>query len=337
MNRVTILVWLVAGALIGCSSDGDSNASSGGAGGSGAAGSAGTGAGGAGGSTSSGGSAGSNSGGAGGAGGSNPECAAGPGYATNPSPVRVDQVTATILDLNAAPVSGLLTQVCGTDFCVNGKTDDAGAVVTCQSGGQICTPGISPGQELTHPAFKYGAGLRYVKFAYPLPTGSTQFNLGTLTIVPLDPPGSGSPLTPGSTVSSNGVTLTLAEGTVVTIDELTYLAADEQQFRAVVFEPADAPDAIDSSLNLELLVGTTPIETEFCPAAALSLPNSKGWAADSEVEFFLHGVSIEEEWAPYAGWAKVSDGKVSADGTTVTTNEGEGIPHLSVIGVRLKP
>ncbi|MEZ4234206.1 MAG: hypothetical protein R3B89_33840 [Polyangiaceae bacterium] len=48
-------------------------------------------------------------------------------------------------------------------------------------------------------------------------------------------------------------------------------------------------------------------------------------------------MSIEEEWAPYAGWAKVSNGKVSSDGTKVATNPDEGIPHLSVIGVRLKP
>ncbi|MCB9584156.1 MAG: hypothetical protein H6718_02105 [Polyangiaceae bacterium] len=336
MNRIAILVWLTAGALAGCSSDGGNEASGGssGSGGSGAA--AGSTSGGTGGAGATGGAGGS-AGGVGGSGGSTPQCADGPGYATNPTPSRVDQVLAKVVNPQGAPVADLLAQVCGTDFCVNGKTDATGAVVTCQSGGQICTPGINPGQDMTLPAFKYGAGLNFVKFAYPLPSGTTQFDLGTLAIVPLGPPGSGQTLTSGATVTSNEVELTLAENTAVKIDQLTYLTEDEQQFRAVVFDPADAPDAVDPSLNLELLVGTTPIETEFCPAATLSLPNSKGWAADADVEFFVHGVSIEEEWAPYAGWAKVSDGKVSSDGTKVVTNDGEGIPHLSVIGVRLKP
>lgn len=337
MNRVTVLVWLMAGAVVGCSSDGGSSASSGGTSGTGGNGAAaGSSSGGSGGVGASGGSGGA-TGGTAGAGGSGPQCAAGPGYATNPSPTRVDQVLAKIVDPQGAPAADLLVQVCGTDICVNGKTDADGVVVTCQSGGQICTPGVNPGQNLTHPAFKYGSGLNFVKFAYPLPTNSTQFDLGTLTIIPLDPPGSGQAFAPGASVSSHGIDLTLAADTKVTIDQLTYLSDDEQQFRAVTFDPSDAPDAIDSSLNLEILIGTTPIETAFCPPAALSIPNTKGWAADAEVEFFLHGVSIEEEWAPYAGWAKVSDGKVSSDGTKIVTNDGEGIPHLSVIGVRLKP
>ena len=66
----------------------------------------------------------------------------------------------------------------------------------------------------------------------------------------------------------------------------------------------------------------------------LSVPNTTGWAAGTEVEFWIHGVSVKEEWAPYGGWGKVSDGKVSSDGSRVETNEGDGIPILSVIGIR---
>ena len=59
------------------------------------------------------------------------------------------------------------------------------------------------------------------------------------------------------------------------------------------------------------------------------------WAAGAAVEFYIHGLDVGQEWAPYAGWAKVSDGKVSDDGTEVVTADGQGIPVLSTFGVRL--
>jgi len=47
-------------------------------------------------------------------------------------------------------------------------------------------------------------------------------------------------------------------------------------------------------------------------------------------------VDVEEEWAPYSGWAKISDGAVSSDGTSIVTAAGQGIPQLSVIGIKRK-
>jgi hypothetical protein len=73
----------------------------------------------------------------------------------------------------------------------------------------------------------------------------------------------------------------------------------------------------------------------MCPAAALSVPNSPGWKAGAHVELFLHGIDVAEEWAPYGGWAKVSDGSVSADGKTIATDPDGGLPALSVVGIRL--
>ncbi|HEX7671984.1 MAG TPA: hypothetical protein VF395_20455, partial [Polyangiaceae bacterium] len=87
----------------------------------------------------------------------------------------------------------------------------------------------------------------------------------------------------------------------------------------------------------EIIVGLTPTSTTFCPRAGLSVPNTPGWKAGAAVEFFLHGVEVTEEFAPYGGWAKVSSGTVSADGKTVDTDPDEtsGLPILSVVGVRL--
>jgi hypothetical protein len=92
---------------------------------------------------------------------------------------------------------------------------------------------------------------------------------------------------------------------------------------------------VDASLGFELVVALTPVGTELCPAVVLTLPNSPQWKAGSAVEIFLHGVDVAEAWAPYGGWAKVSDGAVSADGLTIETSPGAGLPALSAVGVRL--
>jgi hypothetical protein len=98
---------------------------------------------------------------------------------------------------------------------------------------------------------------------------------------------------------------------------------------------AQAPAAVDASLGFEMVIATTPIETKFCPHAELDVPNLPAFAAGAEVEFWLHGDSLEREWAPYGGWAKVSSGSVSADGTRIVTRDGEGVPLLGVFAIKL--
>jgi hypothetical protein len=65
------------------------------------------------------------------------------------------------------------------------------------------------------------------------------------------------------------------------------------------------------------------------------LPNSAGWQPGTEVEFFLHGLDIEERYAPYGGFAQFAEGEVAADGTSIVTTQG-GLPLLSLVGVRRK-
>ena len=74
------------------------------------------------------------------------------------------------------------------------------------------------------------------------------------------------------------------------------------------------------------------------PAAAVTVPNSARWTAGATVEFYLLGTDVSQQWAPFAGWAKISDGQVSADGATVSTSADAGFPFLdAAFGVRLKP
>jgi hypothetical protein len=120
-------------------------------------------------------------------------------------------------------------------------------------------------------------------------------------------------------------------------DPFDFGTPDLRKFRAAAVSTQNPPAAVDASLGFGILYALTPSATELCPPAALTVPNSANFPAGSAVEVYLHGIDIAEVWAPYGGWAKVSDGTVSADGKTISTSEGGGLPALSVIGVRLAP
>ncbi|MFO0566583.1 MAG: hypothetical protein U0263_13020 [Polyangiaceae bacterium] len=328
VRALSVLVTLSALGVVACGSD--SGGGGGGGGGSGASG----GSGGTGGTTTTGGAAGVSGGGSGGASGAG--CNAGPGFPSSDPPHKVDELTAKILDTTGAPADGVLAQVCGLDLCINGSTNAQGEVCTPNGGTGICAPGILPAQEFKRPAFKYGDGIGYVKFAQLLETTTTKYAIGDVMTERLPAVGQGVALAPGGTATSNGITLTLGAGAQITIDELTFDTPELQKFRAAEVPIAKIPPAVDKALGFEMVVGTTPLDTELCPHAKLSVPNTPGWPAGTEVEFWIHGLDPGEEWAPYAGWAKVSGGAVSADGKSVVTSDGEGIPVLSTFGIKKK-
>jgi hypothetical protein len=91
------------------------------------------------------------------------------------------------------------------------------------------------------------------------------------------------------------------------------------------------------NLGFEIFYGVSPSQTTICPAATVSVPNTPNWAANTPVEFWVMTVDAGEEFAPYGGWAKASDGAVSADGMTVSTNAGAGFIYLDNFAVRKKP
>lgn len=249
----------------------------------------------------------------------------GPGYAGSPIEQQFTHLSATVVDSTGTPVPNVTAQACGTNICLNGTTDASGYVVIDQPVGMV------------KPAFKYGGGRAYAKFALPLGSASPlSVDLDGQATVAFDAPEAGVALVPGTTVTSRGVTLTLASDmNPVDVDPFDYDTADLKKFRAAEVPLESLPAAVDPSFGFELVVAVTPVGTKLCPAARMKVANSRGWPAEAPVEFFLHGVEVTEEWAPYSGWAKVTDGAVSSDGSTVETDAAGGIPILSIIGIRL--
>ncbi len=258
------------------------------------------------------------SGGAGGNGA--PKCDAGPGYAEPAQPQEVTRVTATLLDEDDEPVTDEMVQVCGTDICVQGSSATNGGVV------------ISPRQAITKPAFKFGMGVQTPRFAWLLPD-EAEVDLGVVHSFRFPPLSSGAELVNAASATSGGLTLIPAAEGRIKFDKLTFTEPEQLRLRALQIPLAAAPDVVDPSFGFELIYAATPTDTVFCPPAKLIVENSAEWPANSDVEIFLHGVDVEEEWAPYGGWGKVSDARVSDDGTTIEST-APGLPVLGVLALR---
>jgi hypothetical protein len=253
----------------------------------------------------------------------------GPGFDGNETPVPITSVQTTIVDLGTPPmpVADVLTFLCGIDICSDPQNTNVD--------GEVVINAPNPPGEMIQPAFKYGDGLEYGKFAVALPEAVNV--LPSAAIARLPPFAEGQTLAPGTTVTSGDVTLTIPAETSVEIDYLIYDETEKEGFRTTTILDPTAVIAIDQTLNLEIAYAVAPVETLFCPAVMVTVPNTPMWAANADVEFFVHGVDVGRHWAPYAGWAKMSDGKVSADGTTISTSPEGGMSILSVFGIRLKP
>lgn len=329
--RRCIIVTL--GALIGCTGACGGSTKMSGAGGSATGGQAvGTGGNGTGGTTASNGGGGGggsspSSGGAvgtGGAdGGSTAGCSAGPGYGGAPAPTQVTSASGAIVDLAGAPVPNVFVEVSGIDLAFTSTTSASGSFT------------ISPGHPLTKPMLKFGDSVAWAELAVPVTMATTGF--GNLTTAAL--PAAGAPFAPGAAAVSAGVSLSLPAGATATIDTLNYSTPDQQLFRIVQI-PVEKETAVPgiAQYAFVLLFGATPLETQFCPVAAITVPNNAipPLPANSAVEFWGLGLDVGQAWAPFGDWAKLSDGQVSADGTTIATAPNQGFAVLETFAVRSK-
>jgi hypothetical protein len=244
-------------------------------------------------------------------------CPEGTGEHGEPQVVTVGTVSGQIVDEAGEPTTAGIVQVCGIDVCTNA---DVG------QNGKFVQPG---GQPINTPAIKFGDGLEWAKLSLPLGAGDT--DVGTLSTVRLPDFADGQPLTPGTTVESGGVTLTLAPGAAVAMNILDYGEEFEQGFRAVRL-----PEAALTQLQQDFVVGyaLSPLETRVCPSPALSLENSLDLPAGTELTLYALGLDADEKLLSYAAWQRVGEGTVSADGSALEFPEG--LPVLSAIGVKVK-
>jgi hypothetical protein len=323
--------WLTAGlaVFLGCGGSGsgtsDGGAGHGGAGTSGSAGTAGA--------------AGQSGGGAGGQSACGPRGTYGGGETSQAGA----SVTANIVDETGAPVVGQPVYIGGLDITSDPSTTDGAGHVAIQTN-----------LSMKRPAFKVGDAVAYTELAIPLTAPTTDLSAGgQLLAVGKLSNKTGAALTPGTPATSGDVTVTVPAGGSVGIDALVYDTPDSQKLRTVGLPLANSGPVLASApagvgAGFALLYGLAPSETIFCPAAkvTVTLPhatgatgNDLGWAAGTAVEFWITTLDVAQTYAPYAGWAKMSDGVVSADGASVSTADGPqgGFTFLENFAIRKAP
>jgi hypothetical protein len=256
-----------------------------------------------------------------GTGGSENACVGSDFSDPNAPKVMIGTVSAKIVDLTGQPVpKDLSAQVCGTDICIFGKTGALGAV------------NEPVNQSLVKPAFKYGDARTFAKMLIPVKAGDNDF--GVLTTGAL--PAAGVDFVAGKALVSGDVTVEIPTGGVAEVDALLYPEVVDQQLRTVTIPVEKALGVLDGAPTIAQLYGVAPVDTVFCPPAKVTVPNADPakLPAGTDVEFLILNVETIEAWGPYGEWHKVSDGKVSADGKTITTTEG--LPVLHLFGIRKK-
>jgi hypothetical protein len=246
------------------------------------------------------------------------------------------QVTAKIVDETGAPIAaGQPVYICGIDICSNPAMSQAGGAVT-----------ISTTLSMKKPAFKVGDTINYAEIAIPLTTPTMDFTMGGTAVINTAKLSGkpGATLTPGAAAVSGDVTVSIPNGATVGIDPLVYSTPDQQKLRAVSIPLTNEGPwlASASATGFSLLYGLAPSETPVCPPAKVTValphvqmtPNDLGWTAGEMVEFWIMTTDTGQTYAPYAGWAKMSDGVVSADASSVSTVDGGGFIYLESFAIR---
>lgn len=265
-----------------------------------------------------------------GAGGASACPAPGPAH-EGPLATDMDGATAMLIDQNGQPAAGVACTVCGQNVCSQ--------IATSGANGAVTVPVAPTTPPYDHPRFNTGhTPGEYAKLTGKFTMMPTQ-DFGTVRVIRIPAFSQGAMLTPGQDATNSNVTLGIPAGAVVDF-EFDFVDVMNQRFVAAVvditaFNASELPQ-VPAALAIEVLVATGPFGTHICPAAKLTFPNVAGWPANAEVELYLNGNLTFAHYAPYGGWALLSEGVVSTDGMTVTTKDGMGVEMLGVFGVSLK-
>lgn len=243
-----------------------------------------------------------------------------PTFEDDAAEVPFERLSAIVVDEEGEPVADILAQACGTNVCLQAKTDTQGRVT------------IAEGTSIAKLAFKYGDGLRFAQIVAELPAEQVH-ELGSQTTLRLPDGTPDNRLVAGAVVESSGAALELDGAASVKIDVLSYPDESEHVFVAREFERNVLPPSIaDQDFAAVWVFG--PQKTEFCPPAKLNLPNTAEFEPGTPVELYILVTGIEGHFARYAEWGKVGTATVSDDGARIETDPDSGLPELGIIGVR---
>lgn len=136
------------------------------------------------------------------------------------------------------------------------------------------------------------------------------------------------------TVTSGDVTLTLAQGTKVMLDVEDVVNGDPgRELRVVKISPPTKMPFVDAAAPPDALYGFSPFEVRFSQPATLSFANSAGLAANAAVDVLALGGLVGVN-PPAGHFSKVATAHVTADGSSIVMDSGQGVNGLTWIALR---
>jgi hypothetical protein len=232
-----------------------------------------------------------------------------------------------------------LASACGPSTCSPGYTDGAGAFA------------IGVGFHIDPDVYSVQLHVRpdRTAFYFALPKGAPGpvVDVGALRVLPmpahgplLDVERSGAP---AQTVTSGDVTLDVPDGVYVRLDVESNLAGDHgKEFRALTIARNFIEDFADSALGVQAMYALEPFESSFEYPAPHSMPavvrpsfaNTAAFTPGAAIDVLALGSYVYPEWVTPAAFEKVAGAHVSADGSRIDLDPGEGLPHLTWIALR---
>jgi hypothetical protein len=262
--------------------------------------------------------------------------------------VCITEVHGRAIDENGAAVTptNQLVTACGSIQCNPGFTDAEGRFT------------IPVGFRLVPGDFSVQVHKRvdFTAFYFRLPPASQGpvIEVGDVRSLPM--PATGPALSidragvPAQNVTSGDVTLEVPDGIYVRLDVESNLADNESPGKGRAFRALKIPAGIMDEFSagtsgLSAVYALEPFECSFEEAGVpdepvnvrLSFANSANIPASAAVDLLALGTYIYPTWIPPAEFTKVAKGHVSADGTRIELDPGEGLPYLTWVAVKPTP
>jgi hypothetical protein len=238
----------------------------------------------------------------------------------------VERVRGRVTDTGGAPLSQRTVTLCGA-VCF-------GAVTAADGAFDVPVDAQIP--EAGYALFVHGRPT-HASLVLPFVRGPAVAEAGTLKVPLLTGDSAMVPVdgAPATTVESNGVVLRIAPDTSwqLSFEDETD-AENGRRFRALIVRGADAPqDFLREVKNLPTRIATfAPFDAKPSKPVGLTLPQSELPPGTKVTFYAMGGVELAR---PNRGGLVVAtaEGEVSADGRTVSTLEGQGLPILTWVAV----
>jgi hypothetical protein len=217
-------------------------------------------------------------------------------------------------------VAGIPAFVCGTNVCSSPVSTAGDGSVTLP----LCL-------DIAQPALKVFDDPAWVPFATLLTGAGPTFD-ATVLLTAL--PGAASELAPGLDTSGQ---VTLQVPGTVTFD-LEHATTASRGFRAALIGAGAFAGTGLGGMPLgasSVVWGLAPLNTKLSPAGKLTVPNMQPnvWPAGMMLHVALDGTDTTTATppAPWGKWGDIGTAHVGADGKTISTDDGSGIPELAPV------